>query len=286
MISDILGINRRNLEMVMQLNPRKHFQLVDNKILTKLICQNNGIPTAKLIASIEYHFEIAEFLQQLTLEKDFVLKPAKGYGGNGIVVVRDVQNGNWIKPDNQYLNPIEQKDHIENILYGSFSLDSKNDIAFAEKRIVTHASLTKLSPFGLPDIRIILCMGQPIMSMLRLATKKSGGKANLHAGGIALGIDIHTGITQRGWSKGRSVDIHPDSGASLHGHQIPFWPEILAIAGKLRPHFPLDYMGIDFAIDNTLGPLILELNARPGLEIQNANQTGLRPAIAKVMCAQ
>ena len=36
------------------------------------------------------------------------------------------------------------------------------------------------------------------------------------------------------------------------------------------------YQGVDIVIDKDLGPLILELNARPGLNIQIANQTGIR----------
>jgi D-alanine-D-alanine ligase-like ATP-grasp enzyme len=35
-------------------------------------------------------------------------------------------------------------------------------------------------------------------------------------------------------------------------------------------------MGVDFAIDAHHGPLVLELNARPGLEIQNVTGIGLR----------
>jgi len=38
----------------------------------------------------------------------------------------------------------------------------------------------------------------------------------------------------------------------------------------------LGYLGVDVAIDETAGPLVLELNARPGLSIQNANRCGLK----------
>ncbi|HBZ98517.1 MAG TPA: alpha-L-glutamate ligase-like protein, partial [Pseudomonas sp.] len=39
-----------------------------------------------------------------------------------------------------------------------------------------------------PDIRIIVLMGYPIMAMLRLPTRQSGGKANLHQGAIGVGV--------------------------------------------------------------------------------------------------
>ena len=37
----------------------------------------------------------------------------------------------------------------------------------------------------------------------------------------------------------------------------------------------MGYLGVDIVIDATAGPLMLELNARPGLNIQIANQEGL-----------
>ena len=38
-------------------------------------------------------------------------------------------------------------------------------------------------------------------------------------------------------------------------------------------------IGCDIVIDKNLGPLILELNARPGLSIQLANNRGLLPRL-------
>lgn len=37
----------------------------------------------------------------------------------------------------------------------------------------------------------------------------------------------------------------------------------------------LGYIGVDMVLDEEKGPLILELNARPGLNIQIANDCGL-----------
>jgi len=37
----------------------------------------------------------------------------------------------------------------------------------------------------------------------------------------------------------------------------------------------LGYLGVDLVIDRDHGPLLLELNARPGLAIQLANHSGL-----------
>ena len=37
----------------------------------------------------------------------------------------------------------------------------------------------------------------------------------------------------------------------------------------------LGYLGVDLLLDREKGPLLLELNARPGLAIQMANKSGL-----------
>ncbi|MRR31196.1 alpha-L-glutamate ligase-like protein, partial [bacterium] len=44
----------------------------------------------------------------------------------------------------------------------------------------------------------------------------------------------------------------------------------------------LGYLGVDLVIDRDRGPLLLELNARPGLAIQLANRHGLRTRLDQV----
>ncbi|HMW73587.1 MAG TPA: sugar-transfer associated ATP-grasp domain-containing protein, partial [Cellvibrionaceae bacterium] len=44
----------------------------------------------------------------------------------------------------------------------------------------------------------------------------------------------------------------------------------------------LGYLGVDLVLDRDLGPLLLELNARPGLSIQIANKAGLLPRLQAV----
>ncbi len=44
----------------------------------------------------------------------------------------------------------------------------------------------------------------------------------------------------------------------------------------------LGYQGIDIVLDREQGPLILELNARPGLNIQIANRAGLHKRLTAI----
>jgi glutathione synthase/RimK-type ligase-like ATP-grasp enzyme len=48
----------------------------------------------------------------------------------------------------------------------------------------------------------------------------------------------------------------------------------------------LGYVGVDFVLDRNQGPLILELNARPGLAIQMANGNGLHHRLRKVQALE
>jgi hypothetical protein len=44
----------------------------------------------------------------------------------------------------------------------------------------------------------------------------------------------------------------------------------------------LGYMGTDMVLDKEEGPMVLELNARPGLAIQIANGAGLLPRLQHI----
>ncbi len=41
---------------------------------------------------------------------------------------------------------------------------------------------------------------------------------------------------------------------------------------------------MDLVLDQELGPMLLEINARPGLNVQIANKAGLLPRLQKVEC--
>ncbi len=48
---------------------------------------------------------------------------------------------------------------------------------------------------------------------------------------------------------------------------------------KLSDAIEMGYIGVDFVVDATIGPVVLEANARPGLAIQVAHRTGLLPRL-------
>ncbi len=278
----VLGINGRNANFTLKYNPRRLYPLVDDKVRTKKLAQDNGIPVPDLYAVVEVTGQVHELPDVLKPYSDFVLKPAHGSGGEGILVVSRSVDGKFRKQDGKTLTLDELKHHVFNTLSGLYSLGGQPDEVLAEYRVEFDPLFEKISYEGVPDIRIVVLFGVPIMAMVRLPTKESDGKANLHQGAIGVGISISTGVTLRGVWKNKIVTEHPDTGNLVTDLSIPGWGRLLELAARWYELTDLGYLGVDIVLDKTRGPLILELNARPGLNIQVANNCGLLPRLEMV----
>ncbi len=271
----VLGINQRNTDYIMRYNPRHLYPLVDDKLTTKSLAIKAGIEVPRLYATIEINHEINTLNSLLEQHTEFVIKPAHGSGGNGILVLGG-RTGKFYKTASGNLITLDYiKHYVSNILSGMYSLGGLPDKAFLEYRVQFDPIFKKVSFKGVPDIRIIVFQGVPVCAMIRLPTSKSGGKANLHQGAIGVGINLSTGHTTHAVVSNNSIGTHPDTGHTITDLQIPKWEKILEIAIKCADTVGLGYLGVDLVLDKTLGPLMLELNARPGLNIQLANQQGL-----------
>ena len=135
---------------------------------------------------------------------------------------------------------------------------------------------------GIPDMRVILYRNEPAMAMLRLPTKESNGRANLHQGGIGTGVDLDTGVTHHAVQRNRFVERHPDTGVPVVGMHVPYWDEVLDMSRRVAEAVGLGYIGVDIVVDAGSGPMLLEANARPGLAIQIANGRGLVPRLRAI----
>lgn len=279
----MLGINRRIRDYILPYNPRRHITLVDDKAKTAALAEDAGIAMPRNHFAINYHGEISHAVKRLAALESFVIKPATGSMGNGIIVVHETQPASKTNRKARFrvgrdtwLDTQDLGYHIATVLSGLFSIDGRQDRAIVQERVVTHPSLGAVSYGGVPDIRVILLHGIPVMAMLRVATEESRGRANLHQGAVGLGIDLATGRTTHAMRRGASLSTHPDLGVPLLGIEIPHWHESLLLAARASELFGLGYLGIDVVIGATQGPMLLEANARPGLAIQLANQEGLR----------
>ncbi|MBD1831636.1 alpha-L-glutamate ligase-like protein [Cyanobacteria bacterium FACHB-472] len=273
--SGILGINARNLDYIFASNPRQLYRYADNKLETKKIAQNIGVPIPETYGVISFQGEVRNLSNIIKEHKSFVVKPARGSGGNGIVVISDVTDDGYRKASGSIIKPGDLQYHIYNILSGMFSLGGQTDNVIIEYAVQFDPVFAEIAYQGVPDIRVIVYRGVPVMAMLRLPTRASDGKANLHRGGVGVGIDLSTGTTLAGIQNNRYIDNHPETKHSLRDRQIPHWQAILEMATKLGDKTEFGYLGVDIVLDQEKGPLLLEINARPGLSIQIANREGL-----------
>jgi len=281
--SEVMGINRRNLELIYPHNPRQNFPNVDDKIICKRLLEQGGISVPKTLALFDTQLSLRQGKKLLENLEQFALKPNAGSGGLGVVLIKEKKSSHFLCHDGQLLSAEDLFWHIQNIIAGVFSLDNLTDVAIIEELLEPDEDLAKLSYKGVPDVRIIVLKDKPVMAMLRLPTSKSKGKANLHQGALGVGVDLETGVTTNSIYQGEFNTHHPDTGMGLIGVQIPEWDPILEQSSKIPALVGLNYVGIDFVIDRRSGLKVLEVNARPGLQIQLANFKGLRPVVQEAV---
>jgi alpha-L-glutamate ligase-like protein len=258
---------------------------VDDKVITKQLALNAGMAVPELYGIISNQGEAKDFVKIVAERESFVIKPAQGSGGDGILVVtgRSKRKRELFRLSSGVLiSAGEIAHHISNIVGGQYSLSGNSDKALIEYCVRFDPIFAEVSYRGVPDIRVIVYKGYPAMAMVRLPTRASDGKANLHQGAVGAGVDMGLGETLNGVLDDEVIDEHPDTGALVAGLQIPQWDFILESAARGYEVTELGYLGVDMVIDKDLGPMILEMNARPGLNIQIANRSGLATRIARI----
>ena len=276
----MVGINRRNLTLVYPNNARRDYPLADDKLVAKERFAAAGVPVPETLAICDGLYAVPGVVERLLGRSRFVVKPANGGGGGGILVVGDWrEDGSWSRAGGAPLTPLHLQRHLADIVFGVHS-SQLEDRAFIERRVDPHPLFAGLWADGLCDVRVITLKGAPVISMIRVPTAESGGRANLHQGGLGIAIDLATGKTFRAVHHGAAVTRHPESGSPLLGLEVPSWPQVLEVARRAATAVSLGYLGVDVVVDRERGPLVLEINARPGLEIQNVNGVGLADALA------
>lgn len=277
--ADILGINARNLLYLTKYNSNANKKLADDKIYSKHFMQARGIGTAKLYVALQSLQELRNFNPQ-SLPKSFVIKPNRGYGGEGIIAIKDRRGEKFIDVDDASYTWEDLCEHCMGILDGKYAISGLRDKIIFEERLLTHNYFIKYSEKGLPDVRIIVFKYVPVIAMLRLPTPESKGKANLHLGALGLGIDIGTGKTTFGVRYNKLIKKLPN-GESVRSILIPDWNEVLLTASKTQHLTQIGYLAVDIALTKS-GIKILELNVRAGLAIQISNQVLLRRRLEKL----
>ena len=272
---NLLGINNRNRNIIYKHNSKPLLRLAADKLASKQALIEKKVLVPKTLATFKHQHHLNQLQAHLNDLSEFVIKPNNGSQGNGILVIVDKKE-HFISASGKTFSTDQLKQHIKEILIGSFSQSGETDIAYIEPLIKQDPRINLLSPLGLSDIRIILAKGKIISAMLRVPSQTSNGKANLHQGAIGVAVDVETGLTLSAMHQGKVIDFHPDTKASLINVPVPHWHRIKEMANNSYLAVPLAYLGVDVCLDEVLGPLVLEVNGRAGLEIQNIHQTGFK----------
>lgn len=290
--SQFLTKNERN-KVYLRKNNSEGRSVADSKYKTKKMLGKAGVGVPKLIKRFKLMEEVEGFEWE-KLEGNFVIKPVSGYGGEGILIIRkritnyELRITKFQLMDGKTITIEDIKRHCGEILAGKYSMHGMADSVIVEERIKIHPMFLGITKAGTPDIRVIVYNKVPVMAMFRVPTEKSNGKANLQQGALGLGIDLATGITTFGIEgKGEEIRKIYDYGKKkmikVNGIKIPMWREILETSVNCHKAIGgLGFMGVDVVLDKEKGPVVLEVNARPGLSIQICNKAGLKARMGKV----
>ncbi len=275
--SDILTKDQWR-KVIAKYNPQELLETL-NKLDQKVRLAEAGVTVPENYLVMESEEDLDRFREWLKEQRTgFALKPSSGHGGSGIKVIEKRVAGRFITISGKGLDIDDIIRHAGKILKGSFTR-GEPDPAIVERRLILHNSLRELLTPGLLDIRIVVLQGFPLMAMTRLPTRRSMGKANIHQGAIGAGISLSEGRITSATLFRRGVKRHPSSGKQVVGFRFNMWEEILETASMAAEASGFGFVGVDLTMDQDLGVVVLEVNKRPGLEIQNANRSGLRRRI-------
>ena len=272
-------MNARNVSLISVHNPRKFYPRVDDKLQTKLLAEEAGIAVPELYGVIRSQGEVSGLQERLSGYSGFVIKPTHGSAGKGVLVISDRKGDEFLKPSGEAVDAKAMERHVSNTLSGLYSLGGKPDVAMIEALVEFSDAFSDYSVEGVPDIRVVVYRGVPVMAMMRLSTRASDGKANLHQGAVGVGLDIGSGRALHAVQHGLPIHRHPDTDSHFGELRVPRWVELLRLSASCTDMTQMGYIGVDIVLDKSRGPLILEINARPGLAIQVASGTGLLPRL-------
>lgn len=208
-----------------------------------------------------------------------IIKPNGGSSGAKIVVADVIWendscslavNGSRI-PLEEFVQNFKQRDYI------------------IEERLKQHSVLDSIYAEAVNTVRINTLYDRSKVRLWGTVIKIGTGKAeidNWGKGSLCVGIDMETGRMGAGsydinYSKSvlKPLEVHPDSGVTFTGMQLPCWQELketVIMAATLIPSLP--YIAWDVAITPD-GPCIIEGNGRSDLSMVQVGGGLMSPEI-------
>lgn len=161
----------------------------------------------------------------------------------------------------------------------------------AEQFIEQHPEMARLYPGSINTMRIVtyLDANDKVHVLARVLKIGNGGFIDNYSNGGMYTMTDESGRALHAAYDGNGdiYTIHPASGVTIEGFQVPLFDEVLAFADTLARKVPeMPYIGWDIAITPE-GPVVIEGNHNSGVfqsrPAVNGVKTGLLPLYREVM---
>jgi hypothetical protein len=239
-------------------------ELNDKKIFADY-CAEKAVPCVPYL----FYLDGSEVVGDELPDCDLFVKPAGGRGGRGAERWDFAGQGVFTGPEGERLNGSE--------LLTRLNERAKQRPLLVQRRVSADPEVTDLTTGALPTVRVTTCLGEQgepevVGAVFRMAIGSNRTVDNLHAGGIAAGVDLETGALSAASNLGMDarlgwLDRHPDTAAEITGRKLPQWAEIKALAVQAHRAFADRVLvGWDIGVTDQ-GPLVVEGNSSPDLDI-------------------
>ena len=143
--TDVLGINARNRLFSYQYNSPKGKSIASSKLRTKRYLEEANVAIPKIYGKFR-DLRATTIFRWEDLPSSFALKPNKGMGGEGIIVVkkRSKDEKGWITTQRKKVSIEDLKLHTMDILEGAYSIGKVPDMAYLEEYIGRHKAFKNM----------------------------------------------------------------------------------------------------------------------------------------------
>ena len=178
-------MNARNAAVIAGLNPRALYPVVDDKLTMFELLSPCRHPDAGRLRGLHSAATSAP-------GRDPRRRPGlRPEAGPRVVWPRgrlaDRPSRGLPPPNGSTATVADLRRHPSDTLSGLYSLGGRPDRAMVQQRLKTHPAFERISYCRTPDVRVLVYRGEAALAMLRLPTLESGGRANLHQGGVGVG---------------------------------------------------------------------------------------------------
>ena len=229
-------------EYQLKMNPKGKREVLENKIM--FLNRFSSFVKRNFISLEEIRNDTSALNKMLNSNSRLVIKNSRGQVGAEVKVISTSDY------NSEQLIRIMEKEAFD----------------LVEEYVEQHQDLMSLSPSGLNTIRIFTQLNGDNVEILgaRLRISVNSPVDNMGAGNLAAPVDVESGIV---YGPGVYSDItkedqaiHPVTGKSIKGFEVPFWKETVDMAKNAALHVPENRsVGWDIAITST-GPELIEGN--------------------------